>query len=46
MKEINTKKNLSLKELILQLVSDFDLKETSLNNIRLRTYDPKLKVKL
>jgi hypothetical protein len=46
MKEITIKKNQTLGELALLTMEVFEIKGIDLKNIRFRTYDPKLKVKM
>lgn len=46
MKEVTIKKNQTLGELALLALETFDIKDLELKNIRFRTYDPKLKVKM
>jgi hypothetical protein len=46
MKEVTIKKNQTLGDLALLSMETFEIKDVELKNIRFRTYDPKLKVKM
>lgn len=46
MKELNVKKNQTLRELIELIMETYKIKDVPIEQLRLRYYDPKLKVKL
>jgi hypothetical protein len=42
MKELNVRRNDTLRDLVVKIEEEFGIKDIPLMNIRLRNYDPKL----